>query len=78
MRERVITGGVVLGLACFAAAIYPLVYRGSGPCSIPEGCDTPSAFNPHPYAGYGYALAGIGLVAMAVSVVLAARRQRPG
>ena len=75
MRERVITSCVVLGLVCFAAAFYALGYRNHGPCGIPETCRVPGALNPHPYAAYGYALVGIGLVAMAISVVLAARRR---
>ena len=78
MRERAISGGVMAGLACFAAAIYALVYRGTGPCSIPEGCDTPSAYTPHPYAGYGYALAAIGLCAFVLAIALAARRRSSG
>jgi len=74
MRERFITGGVVLGLLCFAAAFYALGYRNRGPCGIPETCRVPGALNPHPYAAYGYALLGIGLLAMVVSVVAPARR----
>jgi hypothetical protein len=78
MRERFITGGVVLGLLCFAAAFYALGYRNRGPCGIPETCRVPGALNPHPYAAYGYALLGIGLLAMVVSVVVAARRRTAG
>jgi hypothetical protein len=76
MRERVITGGIVAGLGCVAAALYAFVYRNSGPCGKPESCPSPSAVNSHPYTGYGYALAAIGLLAFWVAIVLAAR-QRP-
>jgi hypothetical protein len=78
MRERVITGGVVLGLACFAAAFCALGYRNRGPCGIPETCRVPGALEPHPYAGYGYALVAIGLFAIAISVVFAGRRRTAG
>ena len=43
MRERVITGGVVLGLFCLAAAFYALGYRNRGPCGIPVTCRVPGA-----------------------------------
>jgi hypothetical protein len=78
MRERAITGGVVVGLACVAAAFYALVYRNTGPCGKPETCPSFSAVNAHPYAGYGYALIVVGLVALGVSIVLAAQRRTAG
>jgi hypothetical protein len=78
MRERAITGSVVLGLACLATGFYALVYRSSGRCSIPEGCDTPGGFNPHPYTDYGYALAAVGQIAFALGIALAARRRSAG
>ena len=78
MRERAITGGVVVGLACVAAALYAFVYRNSGPCGKPESCPSLSAVNSHPYTGYGYALVVIGLMAAGASIVLAARRRTAG
>jgi len=51
-----------------------LGYRNRGPCGIPETCHAPGVLNPHPNAAYGYALLGIGLLAMVVSVVAPARR----
>jgi hypothetical protein len=78
MRERAITGGVVVGLACFAAAIFAFVSRNTGPCGKPESCPVPGALNPHPYAGYGDALVAIGALAFALAIALAARRRTAG
>lgn len=75
MRERAITGGTLLGLVCFAAATYAFVSRNTGPCGKPETCRVPGALNPHPYTGYGYALAAVGLIAFGVAIFLAARRR---
>jgi hypothetical protein len=75
MRERAITGGVVVGLACVAAAFYAFVARNSGPCGKPESCPSLSAVNSHPYTSYGYALVAIGLVAFGLAISLAARRR---
>ncbi len=77
MRDRAITGGMLLGLACFVAAVYAFVSRNTGPCGIPETCRVPGALNPHPYTGYGYVLAAVGLTAFGVAIFLAARRRTP-
>jgi hypothetical protein len=77
MRERAIGGGVLVGLVSLAASIFAFVARNTGPCGKPESCVT-GTLNPHPYTDYGYALVAIGLVAVGVSIFLAARRRTAG
>jgi hypothetical protein len=74
MRERAITAGVLIGLACFAGAIFAFVSRNTGPCGKPETCHVESGLNSHPYAGYGDALAVIGALVLALAIALAVRR----
>jgi hypothetical protein len=78
MRQRAITGGVVVGLLSLAASMFAFVSRNSGPCGKPESCPVTGSVNAHPYTGYGYALVVIGLIAVGASILLAARRRTTG
>ncbi len=78
MRERVIAGGVVVGVLSLAASIFAFVSRNTGACGKPETCRVAGALNPHPYADYGYALVAIGLIAIGLAIHLAARRRTAG
>ena len=77
MRERVIAAGVVIGLVSLAASVFAFVSRNTGPCGKPESCVT-GTLNSHPYTGYAYALVAIGLIAIGLALVLAARRRTAG
>jgi hypothetical protein len=78
MRERAIAGGMLVGLVSLAASIFAFVSRNTGPCGKPESCPSLTAVSSHPYTGYGYALVAIGLVAIGLALVLAARRRTAG
>jgi LPXTG-motif cell wall-anchored protein len=78
MRERAIGGGLLVGLISLAASILAFVSRNTGPCGKPESCPSLGAVNSHPYTGDGYALVAIGLIAIGLALVLAARRRTAG
>jgi|tagenome__1003787_1003787.scaffolds.fasta_scaffold20814459_1 uncharacterized membrane protein YedE/YeeE len=74
MRDKAITGGVLLGLTCTLAGLYATIYRsGASSCSVPDGCDVPTP-NPHTYAAFGVVLVLVGLVAFGVAIRLASNR----
>jgi hypothetical protein len=74
MRDKAITGGVLVGLACTLAGLYATIYRsGASSCGVPDGCDVATP-NPHTYATLGVVLVLVGFVAFGVAISLASKR----
>ena len=74
MHEKLIRWSALLGLGCFAAAVFAFVYRaGVYGCPVAEGCDVPVRTSNHPYTDVGILLVVVGVAAVGLAVELRRR-----